>query len=616
MPIAMSTLQQSTSLPRRAATFAACSLLALTFVPGDAAAAGKSVRMHVQAPVDFNNPGATRLDSIENYGPALFNQQFEIPYTTLEKLIDDKLDALVPNTIGDTVVCSDPCPDVTWSIKITPTFKFTKKNQPVLTKLGSSGEAKVRVELASQAKISIHAAVHVETWFETIDVPVDVFVVIGVKAKVDVKLWPKIDPGDVDLEFTLDDGDIDLELNGTAVSLGAKWGTLVGLSPVGLLVGGPILGPILAALGNEAADIAEQKLSDAFYSRADTLLAAATGNLEDMVNDYIEPYVTQANDIKASLLGKKLDGVGQTLEQLMTKLGAKIDLHTVTPGGGLAASAVMRMSGAAAGGRIEGSLRLPNKTCKIAKVNSGPLAGTVIPLGLVPTNEDLKAKVGQKCSAVLGRAGIDSSVYLGANPQTVLGKSAQHLASWKRGGSLTYSGTLKAEADWYACSFEIGSLPAAAIVELETTGAIVSRHVEVDARFLEVTAAGKSVVFDQLLDPVNKSQVILGGAGVCPNFSSGGAAITPGKAKELEDLLDPENCPQCGIKVAPGSEHIIEIANGEGFAKTSLGKSISKNLSRAKAKTSGQAPAKAGAPKSGVAKPGAAKSGVNPAAGQ
>ncbi|WAS99352.1 hypothetical protein [Nannocystis punicea] len=567
-----------------AAALAVSGLFALA--PAEAEAAGKTVRIHVQAPVDFHNPLATRLDSIESYGAPLFYQDFEIPYDQLEKLIGDKLDEMVPNKIGDTVVCTDPCPDVTWSIRIRPTFKFTKKNQPVVTKIGPSGDARVKVELSAQAKVSVHADVHAETWFDSVDVPVDVFVVIGVKASVEVGLWPKIDPKPVQLEFSLDDKNIDLELNGTAVGLGMKWGTIIGLSPVGLLVGGPILGPILAILGDEAADIAEKKVSGVFYDRVEKLFAQATRGLEDMVNDYIEPYVNQVNDIKDKLLNKPIKGVNKTVGQLLGQLGASIEVHTVTPDGGLAASAVVRMTGASAGGKVYGSVRMPKKTCEYAKVNGGPLKGATIPLGLVDANQDLQAKVGQACSAVLGADGIARQVYLGANPRSVLGATADNLPSWKSTGSLTWKGNLVAEADWYACKFEIGGLPTAAVVELETGGAVASHLVAAKERFFELSAAGKSLVFDSTLDPLKleggNAQVIFGGAGKCGG-GGGGAGMAPNKLKELKDMLDPSKCPQCGVMRKPGSEHVIEITNGDAFAKTNFGKDLVQKVNTARA---------------------------------
>ncbi|MCY0993351.1 hypothetical protein OV203_39810 [Nannocystis sp. ILAH1] len=591
----------SISLPC-AAALAVSGLFALA--PADAAAAGKTVRVHVQAPVDFHNPMATRLEGIEQYGQVLFWQDFEIPYDQLEKLISEKLDEMVPNKIGDTIVCTDPCPDVTYSVRIKPTFKFTKKNQPVVTKIGPSGDARVKVELSAQAKVSVHADVHAETWIDSVDVPVDVFVVIGVKASVEVGLWPKIDPKPVSLEFTLDDKNIDLELNGKAVGLGMKWGTIIGLSPVGLLVGGPILGPILAILGDEAADYAEQKVSQIFYDRTEKLFAEATRGLEDMVNDYIEPYVKQVNDIKDKLLNKPIKGPNKTVGQLLGQLGASLELHTVAPDGGFAASALVRMTGAPAGGKIYGSVRMPKKVCEYAKVSGGPLKGATIPLGLVDANQDLQAKVGQACTAVLGADGIGRQVYLGANPRTVLGATAQSLPSWKSSGSLTWKGNLVAEADWYACKFEIGGLPNAAVVELETGGAVAARHVAAKERFFEITAAGKSLVFDAGLSPEpvegGNGQVIFGGAGKC-SAGGGGKGAAPNKLKELKDLLDPAKCPQCGIVRKPGSEHVIEITNGDAFAKTNLGKDLVQKVNAAKLNPSQAAPS---------VKPGAVKPGM------
>lgn len=56
------------------------------------------------------------------------------------------------------------------------------------------------------------------------------------------------------------------------------------------------------------------------------------------------------------------------------------------------------MTGAAAGGKIGGIVRMPNTVCTYAKNRSGVLKGATISLGLVPANEDLAKKVGQKCS--------------------------------------------------------------------------------------------------------------------------------------------------------------------------------------------------------------------------
>lgn len=573
----------------------AASLLVLA-LPTTAVAAPKPVRLHVQAPVDFANPAATRLDSIEGYGSMpMFSRSFEIPYDTLQSLIDDELDAIVPKKITGVEVCTDPCPDVEWSVKLSPTFKFTKKNQPVLTKIGTSSQNKVKIELTTQARLDVHADVHAETWFDSADVPVDIYVVVGLKASVELELWPTIKahkPGTnesgVKLEFTLDAKNIDMQLNGTAAALGAKWGTIIGLSPAGLLVGGPILGPILAFLGDEAADMAEEAVSNVFYAKVEALLNEQGSELESMVNDYIDPYVTKANDVKDGLLAKKLPGVGKTISELSDELGATIQLHTTTPGGGVATSAVMRMSAAGGSGKLTGKLRLPKKTCRYAKISSGPLKGATLPLGLIDANEDLAAKVGKACSSAVG-GGFARKVYLGADPQRALGNSAEKLATWSGDkGTLKWTGNMTQTADYYQCEFEVTGLPNAAIVELDSAQWIEDHHVEFKNRFLEAKL-GSQVVLDTFMKPVAGNSIVFGGAGKCGG-AGGGAGLAPSKLKELKDMLDPEKCPQCGIKIQRGSEHILEVTNPKAFTDTAIGKQLLQNVQKARASTANQAP--------------------------
>jgi len=567
--------------------FAVAGLLS---VPEAVSAAPKQARVHVQAPLDLFNPGATRLDSLESYGSsAVLARSFEVPYATLEPLINAQLDAIVPNKIQGVEVCTDPCPDVTWSVRIRPTFKFTKKNQPVLTSLGSSGENRVKIELATQVRLDVHADVRAETWFDTVEVPVDVFVVVGVKAAVELELWPVIkahkpgssEPG-VALEFTLDDKNISLELNGTAAALGAKWGTIIGLSPVGFLVGGPIFGPILAWIGDEAADMAERAISKVFYTRVEALLQSQGDALEDMVNDHVNPAVTQANAIKDKLMGTKLPGVNKTLTELNASLGAKLELHTTTPGGGVATSAVLRMSGAAGSGAVKGVLRLPKQVCEYVHVNSGPLKGTTIPMGLVPANQDLAGKVGQACGGVVG-AGLVARSYLGASPHTALGAGAQNLPTWKdNAGQSKWTGNLTQTDKWYECGFEVSGLPNAAIVRLDGTPWLAQHLVTVEnQRFFEAKL-GAQVVLDNFMKPVAGGQIVFGGEGKCGG-GGGGKGLAPSRLKELKDLLNPENCPQCGLKRRPGMDHVLELTNSQAFLETAAGKNLLQAVQKARA---------------------------------
>lgn len=546
------------------------------------------VRLHVQAPIDYNNPLATHLDWAPEYGqyPA-YNHDFKVPYDTLESLIDSQLAGQVPSNLGGTVVCTDPCPDVTWSVKIKPKFKFTKKNQPVVTQIGSSGQSKLRVELTSQARLDVHADVHAETIFDSTDAPVDIYLIVGVKASVEVELWPEIkalkpgtsEPG-MALELTLDGKNIDLELNGQAVALGAKWGTIVGLSPVGLLVGGPILGPILAILGNEAADVAEDKISEVFYAQADNLFNQYTSELEGMASDALNPYIVQANAIKTKVLDTKLKGVNKSLNELTSLTGMTIALHTTAPSGGAAVSVVARFPGTNGAGEIQGKARFPKKTCEYVKINGGPLKGATIPVGLVDFNQEFADDVGKACSTLAGKLARD--VYLGANPQRALGNSAQALAEWKpNAGTFAWSGNMTQTEQWYECAFKITGLPNAAIVKLKSDGWLDQRGARADETVLEAKI-GTSLLFDEHFKAKEGNLFVAGGPGQCNGGGGGGRGIPQSLAEKIKDMLNPEKCPQCGILGKIGVDQVINVNNGDAFVQTAVGKSVVTSVQKAR----------------------------------
>lgn len=562
-----------------------CIAAGVSLTPETASAEPQQARLHVQVPLDLHNPGATTLYSIENYGQmGIWGHDFTIPYATLEALINTKMNELVPTKFNGVEVCTDPCPDVTWSIRIKPKFKFTKTNQPVLTSLGPSGESRVRAELTTEGRLDVHADVHVETWFDSVDVPVDVFVVLGVKAGVEVDMWPTLkvhQPGSstpgLKLEFTLVDSDLDFDLNGTAVELGAKWGTVIGLSPVGFLVGGPIFGPIVAWIADEIADVAERKLAELFYGKVEALVARQTAGFEDMVNDHLLPYVDQANGLKDRAMNSPLPGINKSYNQLSASLGATLQLHTVTPDNGIASSAVLRMSGAAGSGKLKGVVRMPKKVCEYAHVSGGPLKGATLPLGLVDANTDLAAKVGQACTS-LSSSPLTARAFLGGNPRLALGAAAQDLPVWKtNAGQSKWTGTVTQTDKWYECGFEVTSLPNAAVVGLDSATYMNEHHVEVkNRRFLEAKI-GAQVVFDEQLKPVLDGSIVFGGEGKCGG-GGGGRGIEADLGTRIKDMLNPEKCPQCGLQRKPGSEHVIEITNDKAFLATQVGKELLKTV--------------------------------------
>ncbi len=560
---------------------------------GGRAEATPSARLHVQVPVDVGNPGATRLDSIEGYGDtATFNRDFTVPYDQLTTLIEAEI-AKVAKPLDGKIVLTDPVADVTYKIKFKPKFKFTKKNQPKFTQVGPSSDATFDVSLDTAARLDVHIDVHAETWSDSADVPVDVFVTVAAKAKVRVKLWPKIEAEDVDVEFSLSDSNIDLELNGTAVKLGAKWGTVLGVSPVGIFAGGILLGPLAAILANEAADIVEDKLKSEAKKRLAAALDKFSGEVESRVRDEIDPKIAQANAVKDKVMNTPVEGTGKTLSQLVADLGASFEVHVATPGDALAASAVLRMSGAAAGGTLRGKVRVPTQACQYVTGN-GWLKGAKIPVGMTPANEDLAKKLGQSCSAVFDATSIARQLYLGGNPRRVLGTEAENRASWKTGGTLDFTGKLSKTDDYYECAFEVTGLPKASILDIESAAALDARLNEetYDERLLVLSAGGATAVFDRFIDPVpgaSTNGVVLGGPGQCHGHGGGGKALTPSQAKELLDKFDPEKCPSCGIRQQRGTNiyEVVDMAKFEAAAgvpslKTAVGRLPSVNAGAAR----------------------------------
>ncbi|HLL24203.1 MAG TPA: hypothetical protein VK427_18855 [Kofleriaceae bacterium] len=319
------------------------------------------------------------------------------------------------------------------------------------------------------------------------------------------------------------------------------------------------------------ADVAEAKVSEIFYSNVQDILNTHSAGLEDMVNDYILPRVGQAVALKDALMNTPLPGVNKSFTQLSTDMGATIQLHTVTPDGGVAASAVLRMSGAPGAGKIKGVLRMPKQVCKVAIMRGGPLKGATIPLGLETANADLAAKTGQPCSTLSASAPLAARTFLGASPRSALGPAAQDLPLWKsNAGQPKWTGTLTQTNKWYECGFEIANLPNTAIVSIDSQPWLLEHNIELkDQRFF----ASAQIVLDHLMKPVAGSSIVFGGEGKCPG-ATGGGGMEQNTLDKIRDALDVEKCPQCGVKQRPGSKHIFEITNPQAFLDTAAGKEL------------------------------------------
>ncbi|HMJ16495.1 MAG TPA: hypothetical protein VK524_34010 [Polyangiaceae bacterium] len=568
---------------------------ALPFVFAAAAAASPasaaSASLWVQAPFDVKT-GAMDLDNLEyvNWQPA-FNMPLFIPYDQLEPLIRQQIKAVADGTKSGTAVCTDPCPDVPWSVTTVADFAFTQKNQPTLTSLGNASENRVRIDLNAQARVKLNVHAYADLPGSDADVDVPVEVLIGIQATSTVKLWPNIAHEGLDIDLTLDGSNIEIQgLNGDAIAIGAELGAIVGSTPLGIALGGPFLAIVGAILGNEGAEIAKDKIKQAISARLDDALTQAEQQIEGALNPILGAAAVQADQVKSDLLSQPLPGINQSFNQLSSAFGLSLDVRThVGASSTLRTVATTRFSGAAGSSTLTGNLRIPKTKCEYM-VMSSKYTGTVyIPTAVVSVNGDLTAKIGQSCSSLFGGTDLKRSAYLGESPEKRLlsGNAANQLSSWTATGIASYPGSLSQTSDYYRCSFQVGALSNAGILELEAPptsnlGKRLGEQFGYSERFMVVQLGGTTLVFNSELAPVSGGTgAVIGGAGPktladCPvRAAGGGQPLERSPYYDLKWRFDPETCPQCGVRrVLDRSSVVYEITNVDAFLQTPLGTQV------------------------------------------
>ena len=549
-------------------------------VSSPASAAPRRAKVHLQVPVDINNPANTDLDKIESYGMApIWSKSFSIPYDSLEKTILKEIKKALAKEIPSgvqTETCTDPCPDVDWEVTYTPTFKFTKKNNVKFEQIGKSGENKIRASVKFRAKAGISGNLHAEAdvptpmpvgfiiTHEEVDTPFSLFVEAEFDASVEIELWPDIDAGDVKIDAKIIDTSPNIELNGVVAELGAKIGLLIGGTPFGLMAGGPLtFSTLLAVIGDTAADIVEGKMEGYVSQMVEKHFNESLEDVEKAAKSALDSATSSANAKKNKALTTKLPGVGKSINELKSDLGGDIELHTVTPGGDLSTSAVLRLNPKSGSASMGGDVRIPARQCVYVEFMGGKM-----PAGYEPINTALDAKVGNSCSSAMSGVELDSHAYLGANPQKALGSSADKLSSWKSMGNTAFTGTLSKTSEYYKCGFSVTSMPNTAIMELSLKKGGGLDIKEDKERFLVRRVGGATVVLDSELKL--ESNAFVGGSYGCS--LAGGPKLTPSKVTELKDLLD--NCPQCGrIRALDGST-IYELENIAEVTGSGIGKEV------------------------------------------
>jgi hypothetical protein len=439
-----------------------------------------------------------------------------------------------------------------------------------VTAFGDPQQNGVNVSLHAQMKVNANIFAAAETWYDHGDGNFPVELLIGVIASNKLNLWPVLQSQDFDFDLTLDKSNIDLsDLRGEAIGLGTKLGIIIGFTPVGLALGGPLTSAVLGFLGgSKAAEIAEQKIKAKADKAINDQLKKASDQIKAEVQKAIVPVIAQANNLKDQLLNTKFPGVNKSYNDLSSAFGLTLDVQTTTPSGFVNAIATPRFAAAPGGGTFSAKLRIPKDQCMYFK----NLILGVIPFGFQAANQDLAPHVGHACSTVFQPSDLQVKGYLGGDPAIVPGGGANPLLNWKGVGSVSFQGNLTdhatestdtglaAKHGYYECAFQVSNLPDADIIEL--SGAALNRLGDAynkEPRYFEAAVGGQQVVLDADWKPVPTplQGVAIGGEAKCEPGSSGmGRPAT--FWEELRDKLDPETCPQCGIRL---KGNIVEFSN-------------------------------------------------------
>jgi hypothetical protein len=527
-------------------------LVAVAVAGAPAAATAASVRLHVQAPIDLTTK-KMNLEYLEaqNLAP-VFGRTFLVPYDTLEPTIANMLEDVVGRNLHFYVKCTglgidELCPDTDITVKIHSGFKFTKKGQPVVTQIGPASDNKFRVSLDLQARISLDAAIHHETgiWYSGSET-VDLFLLLGGRASVDLTLWPTPAASNLKVELKREGGNIDIDgLSGQIIGLGAVTGAVL-LGPVGAA-----FGAILGAIG---AGAAEDAIKDAINDAIDDQLSAANVQLRELVQAQIDPAVAQVVDWRDRALGTPIPGVGMTVAQALAVGPASIDVRTRATADDVRVVATTRFDPTPKGKSLQGAIRFPKTTCRYAEGGSKMTGHFKFPLAVDPINADL---AGTSCASLIHGGSFARSTYLGESPDKLLGSGdpANALPSWQATGGVSTTGDVVDKGDYWECPYTVSNLPGAAILDLGSVqGTPLADRLDAYAfrtRVLFFALAGPTAVFDAEGKP-RGTTLVFGGKGPkttadCPSSHSGGTGLRKDKLAQLKDKFDPDKCPTCGL---------------------------------------------------------------------
>lgn len=487
------------------------------------------------------NPNWSYLNAIEHgQMKTVLSQSMAIPDSTLGPLLSaqvaaeaDKFDA------SGHVSCTGDCPDYDWQVDASGSFAFTEPSNTTLTVL-SATQNRVKVDIRSSGKVLLH--VYGEAIGGGIapdaDGTIDIEIPITVVASAEIAVFPDWAVENVQIHTTISSKANISGYTGELFAAAAVSGSLIGGSPLGLALGGPgTFFSLIMVAGEVAIDKIEDKIAEAVVAAA----SKGAKKFTDKVLARISPTIGQGNDLKNQAMNTVIPGVGRSLTQLQSSLGARLHVRTRKSGANVQVTATVRFDGRSQQGTLRGEIRFPKNFCTEGSTDSFGGGDITYSGGLEPANGDLN--VGQPCAQLLGggrwgHGKISGSAFLGLNPPQ------ENLPEWNAfSRSFGGVGTLRDTGRWYACDFQATGYPNG-VLELSVGGSLGKRLNSGDTQ--RVLVVGNQV-FDERL-ALQPEGVIFGGAvGGCEGIGGKVGAFQRPKQMKVPRRVQPDD-----MRLRPG----------------------------------------------------------------
>ena len=486
-------------------------------------------------------PNWSYLGSVERgQMKTVLSQSLAIPDSTLEPQINGDVAAEADKSDkSGHVDCTGDCPDYDWQVDATGSFAFTEPSQTRLTVL-SATQNRVKVEVRSAGKVHLHI------WGEAIgggiapnaDGTLDIDIPIVVEASAEIAAFPVWAIDNVNVRVVASSSANISGYTGELFTGAAVSGSLVGSTPLGMAMGGPVA---IFSTVFVAGEVAIDKIEDVIEDLVVETVAKAADKFTGRIVSRIAPTVQQGNELRNLAMNATIPGVGQSLSQLQSSMGLDLHVRTQKSGANVLVTATARFDGEPRQGSLTGEIRFPKSFCSSTTTFDFGGGDLTVPGALKPANTDLFA--GQSCAQLLGggrlgHGSMPGSAFLGLDPPQ------GNLPQWDSfSRSFAGVGVLRETSEWYACDFRKTGLPNG-VLEVRVGGSVAKRLGGGDEkRFLVVG----NQTFDERLAPLAGGVDFGGATGGCEGVGGSVGAFQRPEHMQRPRRAEPDDMMRRGV---------------------------------------------------------------------